>query len=105
MAAIDESSTDRSDSLEETSGPPVIEAELVDQLPVTLEVRMGSVTLSASELREVEPGVILALGEAGDTVELTSGGQVIARGELVDVNGQLGLRILEIVHSESPEEE
>lgn len=87
------------------SGLPVIDAELVDQLPLALEVRIGSVTLSASELAGMEPGAILTLGESADAVQITAGGQVVARGELIEVDGQLALRILQIVNSGPPEDE
>ncbi len=105
VAQINESSADRSDSSEEMSGLPVIDAELLDQLPVALEVRIGSVTLSASELGEMEPGAILTLGESADAVQIMAGGQVVARGELVEVDGQLALRVLQIINSGPPEEE
>ena len=105
MAESNESSADRSDSSEEMSGLPVIDAELLDQLPVTLEVRIGSVTLSASELGGMEPGAILTLGESGDAVQIMAGGQIVARGELVEVDGQLALRVLQIINSGPPEEE
>ena len=105
MAEINESSAERMDSSEEMSGLPVIDAELLEQLPVTLEVRIGSVILSASELGGMEPGAILTLGESADAVQVTAGGQVVACGELVEVDGQLALRILQIVNSGLPEEE
>jgi len=105
VAEINESSADRSDSSEKLNGSPVIDAELVDQLPVTLEVRIGSVTLTASELAGMAPGAILTLGESVDTVQITAGGQVVARGELVEVDGQLALRILQIMNSGPTEEE
>ncbi len=53
----------------------------------------------------MELGAILTLGESGNAVQLVVGGQVIARGELVAVDNQLGLRILQIINSELPEEE
>ena len=105
MAESNESSADRSDSSEEMSGLPVIDAELLDQLPVTLEVRIGSVTLSAGELGGMEPGAILTLGKSADAVQIVAGGQVVARGELVKVDGHLTLRILQIMNSGRPEEE
>ena len=105
MAEINESSADRLDSSEKLNGPPVIDADIVDQLPVTLEVRIGSVTLSASELGGMVPGAILTLGESAYTVQIMAGEQVVARGELVEVDGQLALRILQIVNSGPTEEE
>jgi len=105
VVQINEPSADRSDSSEKLSGPPVIDAKIVDQLPVALEVRIGSVTLSASQLGGMVPGAILTLGESADTVQITAGGQVVARGELVEVDGQLALHILQIINSEPPEGE
>ena len=105
MAEINESSADTLDSSEEMSGPPVVDAELLDKLPVTLEVRIGSVTLSASELGGMEPGAILTLGESADAVQIMAGGQVVARGELVEADGQLALRMLQIINSGPTEEE
>ena len=105
VAEINESSADRSDSSEKLSGLPVIDAELLDQLPVALEVRIGSVTLSASELGGMQPGAILTLGESAEAVQIMAGGQVVARGELVEVDGQLALRILQIINSGPTEEE
>ncbi len=106
MTEINESSADRSDSSEETSGPPVIAAEIVDQLPVTLEVRIGSVTLSASELGEMEQGAILMLGESdAKQVEIIAGEKTIAQGEIVAVNDRLAVRIVRIINSGPSAEE
>lgn len=66
------------------------------QLPV--EVRVGSATMSLGELTDCGPGTVLTLDtEVGELADLLIGGQLVARGELVAMDDQLGLRIVEVV--------
>lgn len=66
----------------------------LDQLPVRLSVTLGRVTLSAAEVIRLTPGAVIPLSEPlGGPVEVMAGGQPIARGELVDVDGTLGVRL------------
>jgi len=68
------------------------------QLCLQVEVRLGSADLTIGELLELRSGDALSLGRrVDDPVELIVGDQVIARGELVAVDEQLGVRITEIV--------
>jgi type III secretion system YscQ/HrcQ family protein len=70
---------------------------LVEELPVELSCRLGEVTLTARDVLELAPGMIVPLGKPpGTGVELVSGGRVVARGELVEVEGELGVRVLEV---------
>jgi type III secretion system YscQ/HrcQ family protein len=70
---------------------------LVGDLPVELTCQLAHLTLSARELCELAPGAVLPLGRpVGTTAVLCAGGRTIARGELVDVEGELGLRVLEM---------
>ena len=72
------------------------EALLAD-LPIELTCRLGSVSMTARELVELGPGAVVSLGRPlGAGVELVSAGQVVARGELVDVDGELGVRIVDV---------
>ena len=71
---------------------------LLGDLSVAVVCELGQLTLSARELLELAPGAVLPLGKpAGGAVELTCGGRHVARGELVEMDGELGIRILEIV--------
>lgn len=66
-------------------------------LPVDLVCRLGEVRLNARELLELGPGAVIPLGRPlGSPVELVAGGKVVARGELVDVEGELGVRVLSV---------
>lgn len=66
----------------------------VESVELSLDVRIGHLSMSVGELQALQVGQILKLGvEVGVGVELVSGAQVIATGELVDVEGHLGVQI------------
>lgn len=77
--------------------PPTPDPRALDDVPVELAVRLAELTLSAREILELAPGAIVTLGRApGAAVELVSAGRVVARGDLVQVDGELGLRVREL---------
>jgi type III secretion system YscQ/HrcQ family protein len=68
--------------------------------PVEIVAELGRVTLRGDELLGLERGSVLAFGHrAGAPVDLVVGGHTWARGELVNVDGELGVRITEIVRA------
>lgn len=70
----------------------------LSQLALEVDVRLGTTEISIGELLELRPGSALTLDQRLDQpVELLVGDQVIARGELVAVEDELGVRITEIV--------
>lgn len=85
---------------EADSGPtaaalPQEEAAL-DKLPVLLEFRMGEVAMSLGELRALAAGSILQInGGSPESVAIVASGRTLGRGELVEVGGQLGIRIVQ----------
>jgi type III secretion protein Q len=67
------------------------------QLPVTLEIELGRIDVTLGDLTRLEPGATLPLGlDRRGLVTLRAGERVIARGELVDVEGAVGVRILSL---------
>ena len=59
---------------------------------------IGRITLSAREVLDLRPGTVLPVGRPlAGPVDLTAGGRVIARGELVDVEGEIGVRVSEVL--------
>jgi type III secretion protein Q len=72
-------------------------AERHAQLPVTLEVELARVEIPIAELARLEPGAALPLGlDRRGLVTLRVGERAVARGELVDVDGAVGVRILAV---------
>lgn len=78
----------------------VEETEMVErhaQLPVTLEVELARVDVPLAEVARLEPGSVLALNlDRRGLVALRMGERAVARGELVDVEGAVGVRILSL---------
>ncbi len=71
--------------------------ERTAQLPVTLEIELARVDLPLSEIARLEPGAALPLSiDRRGLVTLRVGDRSIGRGELVDVDGSVGVRILSV---------
>ncbi len=67
-------------------------------LSLPVKVRIGSASISVGELLELAPGAVLTLDQrVDDDVEVLIGDRVVARGELVSVGEEMGVRITEIV--------
>ncbi len=66
-------------------------------VPVTLVVELGRLSLSLSRLADLKPGDVVELGRhSREPVELTSGGRLVARGELVQIDTELGIRVTSV---------
>ena len=70
---------------------------LGDDTPIELCLTLASFTLPLGELAALQPGDVIDTGRAvGAHVTLTASGRAVAIGELVELNGDVGLRVLEL---------
>lgn len=70
---------------------------LLENAQVDVQVRVGQMPLPMSMLAQVQSGYVLELERrVEDGVDLVVDGRVIGNGELVNVEGRLGVRILSI---------
>lgn len=70
---------------------------LVGHVPVTLVAQLGSVSMTVEQLFKMRQGDVLAMAEALDApVTLLLNGKPVARGELLAVDDQLGIRVTEL---------
>jgi len=84
--------------MSETSETSETLRDIALEAPVVVRVEVASVTLTAREWAKLGPGDVLETGVRLSTpVVLRVGGSEVARGELVSVDGELGVRIREIV--------
>lgn len=68
-----------------------------DDIPVMLCFDLGRLELTLAELRQLGSGSILELpGPADAPVRITVGGRCVGTGELVEVEGRAGVRVLRI---------
>lgn len=69
----------------------------IERLALTLRVELATRNVTLEELARLRPGQLLDLGcKPTDPVDLVAGGRRVASGELVDFEGQLGVRIMEV---------
>jgi flagellar motor switch protein FliN/FliY len=69
-------------------------------LDIELEanIRFGAREMSLAELLEIGPGVVIPLDrQVTDPVDLIIGEKVVARGEVVLIQGKFGLRVTEVL--------
>lgn len=71
---------------------------LSPDVPVNLVAVMGRKTITMKELLNLQLGQVVEFDKGpADAVDVVVGGKVIAKAELVQVEGKLGIRILKVI--------
>ncbi len=87
-----------------TLGRPPKAASPIDLLAgisVRLSVEVGSTFMTLSELAALDPGSVVALDrKVGEPLDICANGSLIARGEIVSVDGRYGIRVTELVNAQ-----
>jgi flagellar motor switch protein FliN/FliY len=79
------------------------ELERLYDVPVELAVEIGRTRMTIRETLALGPGSIVTLERlAGEPVDLLVNGKPIARGEVVVIDEEFGLRVTEVVGAEQP---
>jgi flagellar motor switch protein FliN/FliY len=87
-------------------GAAPADLSLVFDLPVELAVEIGRTTMTIRETLAIAPGSLIQLNRlAGEPVDLLVNGHRIARGEVVAIDEEFGLRVTEIVSPQASERE
>ena len=72
-------------------------ADLMNDIPLQISVELGRVSTTAEEVVALKVGHVFDLNRvAGEPLDLSVHGKVVARGELVEIDGNLGIRILSL---------
>src|SRR4051812_53655 len=75
--------------------------DLVLDVPVELTVEIGRTTMTIGDTLAIGPGSIITLNKmTGEPVDLLVNGRRIARGEVVAIDEEFGLRVTQIVSPE-----
>ncbi len=70
-------------------------SDLLGDVPLQIAVELARVPVTAQQVVGLRTGQVIELNRGpGEPVELSVNGKVVARGELVEVEGQLGVRII-----------
>jgi len=82
---------------EELSSDEPIGLSGLMNVPVQVTVQLGTTRMNLSDLMQLGPGSVMTLDqEAHEPCDILVNGRVIARGEIVTVGEQYGVRISEI---------
>jgi flagellar motor switch protein FliN len=80
-----------------TTGAPA-NLDLILDIDLPLTVRFGETEMSLHSLTRLAPGSIIDLGRSpDDPVDILVNGRLVARGEVVVVSGNYGVRIVEVI--------
>jgi len=72
--------------------------DMVMDIPVRISMEVGSAEISVRDLLDLRQGAVVELErQAGEPLDVLVNGSLVARGEVVVVNDQLGIRLTELV--------
>lgn len=72
--------------------------EAVFDVPVRISVVLGRTKMAVSELLKLDTGMVIELDrQVGEAVEIFVNERLVARGEIVLVDGKLGVTMTEII--------
>ncbi|BAK64960.1 MULTISPECIES: flagellar motor switch protein FliN [Sphingobium] len=75
---------------------------LLADIPVRMSVEVGSTQLRLAEIMQLGEGSVVQLDrQADELLDIMVNGTLVARGEVVTVNGRYGVRIVEIASAEA----
>ncbi|KTC49598.1 type III secretion protein [Pseudomonas fluorescens ABAC62] len=105
LTSIEDTSVDEEfsvpDILGHEEGEPLVDmfgSEPFDELSIGLSVRCGTLELTLGELRNLAPGAVLGVaGYAPGMAGLYYGDRPIGQGQLVEVDGRLGLQLSRVM--------
>ncbi len=71
-----------------------------DSAAAQLTIELGQTALDRAVAEQLQPGALIALEEfSDDPVAIYSGSKLVGRGEVLLIDGQLGVRITELYGS------
>ncbi|HEX4739491.1 MAG TPA: flagellar motor switch protein FliN [Allosphingosinicella sp.] len=71
---------------------------MLAEIPLRVSVEVGSTALRLSELMELSEGSVVELDrQAHELLDIMVNGTLVAKGEVVTVNGRFGIRVVDVV--------
>lgn len=75
---------------------------LLADIPVRMSVEVGSTQLRLAEIMNLSEGSVVELDrQADELLDIMVNGTLVARGEVVTVNGRYGIRVVEIASTDA----
>lgn len=91
------------ESTPEPTEPPEEDVDAIADIPIRMRVVVGDKNTTLADLLNMKTGEVMELDKGLDTtVDLMVQDKIIARGELVEVEGRLGVRVLRVFSETKP---
>ncbi|MCQ0986740.1 flagellar motor switch protein FliN [Jiella sp. LLJ827] len=100
--AVDEEDEDSEgdDEAKEAEAPDHVDLDLVMDVPVTMQVVLGSATMPVANILKLGRGAVVKLDtKVGDPVDVVVNGRIVARGEIVVIDKEeqrFGITLTEV---------
>ena len=86
------------ESATQSDNKQTLNADVLQNIPVTLSVEVGRSSLKIKDLMHLTQGSVIELDRAaGEPLDLLVNNTVVAQGEIVMVNERLGIRLNRVV--------
>jgi flagellar motor switch protein FliN/FliY len=75
---------------------------LLADIPLRLSVEVGSTSLRLADLMDLNSGSVVELDrQANELLDILVNGTLVAKGEVVTVNGKFGIRVVDVVAADA----
>jgi flagellar motor switch protein FliN/FliY len=75
---------------------------MLAEIPLRVSVEVGSTALKLSELMDLAEGSVVELDrQAHELLDIMVNGTLVAKGEVVTVNGRFGIRVVDVVAADA----
>lgn len=75
---------------------------LLQDIPLRLSVEVGSTSLRLAELMDLNSGSVVELDrQSNELLDILVNGTLVAKGEVVTVNGKFGIRVVDVVATDA----
>jgi flagellar motor switch protein FliN/FliY len=75
---------------------------MLAEIPLRVSVEVGSTALRLSELMDLSEGSVVELDrQAHELLDIMVNGTLVAKGEVVTVNGRFGIRVVDVVATDA----
>ncbi len=96
--------SDAQGTVEITPGPDFAgrNYRMLAEIPLRVSVEVGSTALKLSELMDLAEGSVVELDrQAHELLDIMVNGTLVAKGEVVTVNGRFGIRVVDVVATDA----
>jgi len=84
---------------EKATGNAPSSIDLLKDVPLTVTAELGRTKMMVKDILKLGAGSVIELEkEAGDPVDILVNNKLIAKGEVVEVDGNFGVRITEVMN-------